>query len=121
MTTKLLTLSGAMLLLFGCSSPTSPTPAVVTQPVAVTPPVVTPPVTPTRNPLLDDPRFSLSFYRMFAHDSFDSPGITRPLIRQAQAPRIYLRTIHANGSAMDPATLQATAAALINTAGSLTG
>lgn len=106
----------------GCSSPTAPTPTTI---VAVAPPVSTPPVvtppTPTRNPLLDDPRFSLSFYRCFVLNGCESPGRLEPLRRQGEAPRIYLRTVMDNGTLIDADTLDQTAAALINTAGRLTG
>lgn len=112
----------------GCSgsSPTAPSAAPTTNPVATTPPVVvTPPVivppvvTPTRNPLLDDPGFSLSFYQRFALGSAE--GGPYGLRRLTQAPRIYLRTIDDAGKAIDAFTLNETAAALINVAGSLTG
>ena len=116
----------ALLFAVGCSgSPTAPTPppvVVVTPPVAVVPPVVmAPPVVAAPNPLLSDPRFDLSFYRMFALNGFESPNALQPLRRQTQAPRIYLRTIHDNGTPIDALTLNETAAALINTTGSLTG
>lgn len=107
----------------GCSgSPTAPSPpaAPVTPPVVVVPPVVTPPVTPATNPLLSDPRFSLSFYRMFALGEAPD-GSFELLRRQEQPPRIYLRTVDDAGKAIDAFTLNETAAALINTAGSLTG
>jgi hypothetical protein len=122
-------LAMSLLLVAGCSStstPTSPTPPVVaTPPVVVTPPVVTPPVVtppvilPTFPPA--DARFDVAFYRQFVHDAFDLKGGVDVLRRQAVAPRIYLRTIHANGSPIDAFTLDQTAAALINTAGALTG
>lgn len=110
----------------GCgSTPTAPTPPpiVTPPPVVVIPPVVTPPpviVTPPAFPP-SDPRFDLAFYRQFVHDGFDFPQRLDILRRHAVAPRLYLRTIHANGSAIDPLTLDQTAAALINTAGRLTG
>lgn len=114
----------------GCSgSPTAPSappaipvattpPVVTTPPVTVTPPVVTPPVT-APNPLLSDPRYSVNFYRDFALGARD--GGPYRLRRQTQAPRIYLRTIDDAGQSVDAYTLNETAAALINTAGSLTG
>lgn len=117
--------------LSGCShAPTAPTPipVVVNQPPAVvnTPPpvVVTPPTTPvvstpTPDPLLSDPRFSLSFYRLLALGSLSGP--IQPLQRQAQAPFIYLFTVDQAGAAIDAQTLDVAAAALINTAGTLTG
>lgn len=115
----------------GCSSPTAPSyvpPPIINNVPAVTttPPVVStpPPIIPTApppNPLLNDPRFDLNFYRQFALDAYESRGRTYPLARQTQAPRIYLRTIHDNGRPIDAFTLNETAAALINTAGSLTG
>lgn len=111
------------LLCAGCSSPTAPTqPPVVTvpPPVAVTPP---PPVivAPTPDPLLTDPRFNLAFYRQFALNGFESPGNLVPLRRQTQAPFIYLFTVDERGTPIDARTLDATAAALINVTGSLTG
>lgn len=107
----------------GCSSPTAPTPVpppvvVVTPPVAVPPVSSTPPVA-APNPLLSDPRFDLSFYRDFALGARD--GGPYGLRRQTQAPRIYLRTVDDSGKAIDAYTLNETAAALINTAGKLTG
>jgi hypothetical protein len=119
----------AIVLLASCSkSPTAPTspPIVVVQPpaVVVTPPIVTPPpvvTTPPPNPLLSDPRFSLSFYRQFALDGYESQTL-RLLRRQREAPRIYLRTIHdVTRAPIDALSLSQTAAALINTAASLTG
>jgi hypothetical protein len=124
-------LAVSLLLVAGCSSnstPTAPTPApvAVTPPVIVTPPVVTPPIVVTPPVILPifpppDARFDVVFYRQFVHDAFDLKGGVDVLRRQAVAPRIYLRTIHANGSPIDAFTLDQTAAALINTAGTLTG
>lgn len=114
------------LLLSGCSnSPTAPssavtvtppvsTPAPVTPPVVTTPPVVAAPAFPP-----NDARFDLTFYRQFVHNALEGP--LQPLRRQTEAPRIYLRTIDDSGAAIDSRTLDITAAALINTAGSLTG
>lgn len=112
--------------LAGCSSsPTAPSPppvAVVTPPVVVASPPVTvaPPAAPAAFPP-NDPRFDLTFYRQFVHNAYDSPQLLSVLFRQRVAPRIYLRTIHANGRPIDAFTLDQTAAALINTAGALTG
>lgn len=111
---------GLCLVLAGCSSsPTAPTPTASTPPVVTPAPVVSTPPTPAPNPLLSDPRFSLSFYRMFVNGSLD--GALQPLRRQTQAPRIYLRTVDDAGAPIDAFTLDATAAALINTTGKLTG
>lgn len=104
----------------GCSgSPTSPTPstppAVVVPPV-VTPPVVVAPVVPVRNPLLDDPRFDLNFYRQFAH-----AGNLHSLSRWTRAPLVYIRTVDDRGQAVAPSLLTQTAAAIINTTGQWTG
>ena len=115
----------ALLALFtvGCAgSPTAPTPVATPPPIVIAPPVVTPPpvtVTPTPNPLLSDPRFDLNFYRMFALGTLD--GGPYRLRRQTQAPRLYLRTVDDAGTPIDAGTLNDTAAALINVAGSLTG
>lgn len=125
----------AVVLLAGCNSPkfvtpTAPTavaPPVTTPapaPPPVTPPVTPPPVAPT--PTLPpfpptDSRFDLTFYRQFVHNAVDSPGRLDVLRRQSEAPRIYLRTIDDGGEAIDAFTLNQTAAALENTAGSLTG
>lgn len=111
----------ALLFVAGCSggnSPVAPTP--VTPPVVVVPPVVTPPVTPTA-PVFPptDSRFDLAFYRAFAHNSFEGPIYV--LHRQAEAPRIYLRTVDNAGRTIDAVSLDRTAAALINTTGQLTG
>lgn len=118
----------------GCSNstPTTPTPPVVviTQPpaVVVTPPVVTPPViappvvfTPAPNPLLSDPRFSLSFYRQFAQGVIESGGTIYPLVRWQRAPKIYLQTIDERSAPVDSRLLDQTATAIINTAGQWTG
>lgn len=96
-----------------CSSPTAPTPGTTTPPVAVTPPVttppiVTPPTTPARNPLLDDPRFDLGFYRKFALD-----GGSVPLNRRLEAPMVYLATTDAQGRAVDTVTLDRVSEALV--------
>lgn len=113
-----------VLLLAGCSaSPTSPTPA--TPPVSVTPPVTPPEPTPPPASLpslpTSDPRFSLTFYRMLVHGSLESGGLLAPLARHERPPFIYLFTIDQAGQPIDLRTLDATAAALINTAGLLTG
>lgn len=119
--------------LAGCnSSPTAPSstnpPVVPVSELPPTPPVVTPtpapttpsPTTPSTPPAVafppNDARFNLAFYRMFVHN-----GGTEPLRRQTQAPRIYLRTIDDAGAPIDALTLDHTAAALIDTAGKLTG
>lgn len=118
----------ACLLIAGCSNPTAPTitptitvvtppPVVVTPPV--TPPVVTPPPVVTVDPILSDPRYSAGFYRDFALGARE--GGPYGLRRQTQPPRIYLRTIDDAGKAIDAFTLNETAAALINTTGTLTG
>lgn len=113
-------IAALVLSLAGCSgSPTAPSPAPTTPPVVVVPPVVTPPVAPAQNPLLSDPRYSASFYRDFALGA--SQGGPYGLRRLTQAPRIYLRTVDDAGKAIDAFTLNETAAALINVAGSLTG
>ncbi len=126
---KLLALGllSAMALLFvpGCngSGLTAPTATVV--PMNLTRLVTTPPVltltTPAPNPLLSDSRFDHDFYRQFVHGALDHGSEMFPLRRQAEAPRIYLRTVHTNGQPIDAATLDLTAAAMINTAASLTG
>lgn len=112
----------ALLFAAGCSSatPTAPTPL---PPVATVPPVVVapPPPPPAPNPLLSDARFSLAFYRQFVLNAHESPQALSPLRRQTQAPFIYLRTVDDVGRAIDDRTLDETAAALINVAGSLTG
>lgn len=116
----------SLLTCIGCSgSPTAPTPPVtITPPVVVAPPVVTPPVVVppvvTRNPLLDDPRFDLSFYRMFALGTLEN-ATARPLRHQLEAPRIYLRTVDDAGAAIDQITLNQTASALESVTGQLTG
>lgn len=114
----------AVILLVGCSgSPTAPTPPPFV-PVVVTPPVVTPPVAPMPTPPAfppTDPRFDLAFYRAFVHDAFERRGDFVPLLRQVEAPRIYLRTVDDAGRPMDTFTLNHIAAALESVAGSLTG
>lgn len=122
----------ACILFAGCSGSTptaptmTPTITVVTPPPVVTPPVTPPvavvPVTPpvvTVDPILSDPRYSASFYRMFALGV--GSGGPYGLRRLTQAPRIYLRTVDDAGKAIDAYTLNETAASLINTAGKLTG
>jgi hypothetical protein len=101
------------LLSAGCNgSPTAPSPQ-PQPPVVVTPPVViTPPVIP--NPLLSDPRFDRAFYAQFALGALDL-GRTTTLRRQQRPPLFYIQTVDTTGAAIDPRTLDATAAALINT------
>lgn len=111
------TMTGAM---FGCSSPTptAPTPMAVTPAPVVTATMVTPPVNtpaPAANPLLSDPRYSASFYRMFALGSKDLGGNTAPLRRHLSPIQFYVMTVDNQGNAIDSKTLDATAAALINT------
>lgn len=107
------------IVLSACASPTSPTPPQVTPPpVSVTP---SPPAAPTPNPLLTDPRFNLDFYRQFVLNGYEHPSALQPLRRQEQAPAIYLFTIDEAGAAIDARTLEATAAALIDVTGKLTG
>jgi hypothetical protein len=94
------------------SSPTAPSPVAVTPPpVVVAPPVVAPPT----NPLLSDPRFDRGFYEQFALGARDL-GRTTTLRRQQRPPLFYIQTVDNTGAAIDPRTLDATAAALINTA-----
>lgn len=97
---------------------TPPPVAVAPPPVVTPPPIVTPPVAvfpPT------DPRFDLAFYRQFVHNGYESPAQLQPVRRQAEAPRIYLRTVDDAGRPMDALTLNETSAALERTTGSLTG
>lgn len=105
-------LLGSLLIVVGCSSatPTAPSPPQV----IVQPPVVVAPA--TGNPLVDDARFSLAFYRLFALG-----GGSQPLNRLAQAPSIYLSVVDNTGATVDSRQLDATAAALINVAASWTG
>lgn len=98
----------------GVPPPTAPTPP----PVATPPPTPAPP-TPAFPP--SDPRFDMTFYRQFVHNAYDTRGGLEPLRRQNQAPRIYLRTVDDSGTPIDASTLEQTAVALENTAGSLTG
>jgi len=109
-----------------CSSspaPTAPTPVTVVNVPAVTPttPVVTPTPTPTTPAVVDDgltkdPRFSLSFYRMFALG-----GGSTPLARVSQAPALYLLTVDDAGNTVDARTLNTVAAAMESVAGMFTG
>jgi hypothetical protein len=103
------------------SSPTAPSPVVVTPPPVVTPSpvVIPPPVIPAPAFPPSDPRFDLAFYRMLVHNTLEGP--TYPLKRHAVAPRVYLRTIDDAGAPIDPFTLNETARALEETAGALTG
>lgn len=122
---RLETVIALCLLAVGCSSPTAPTPqpvTVMTTPAPVAPslpPVTVAPPAPTPDPLLSDPRYSPGFYRQFALGALD--GGPWGLYRQTQAPRIYLRNVDEAGRPVDPFTLDRTAAALIDTAGKLTG
>jgi hypothetical protein len=115
----------ACLSLAACSTPTAPTPVVVTPPVAVTPtpaptPAPTPtPSTPVPNPLLSDPRFSLSFYRMLAGGTLE--GSQQFLRRFTAPPNFYIQTIDYDGRAISQATLDDVAASIINAVGSMTG
>lgn len=113
-------------LLAGCSgsTPTAPSPIVTPPPVVVTPPpVVTPPVILPPDPPFPptDPRFDVNFYRQFVHDGLESPNALQPLRRHGQAPFIYVFNHDDAGAPIDSVTLNLTAAALANTAGSLTG
>lgn len=101
------------LILTGCSSPTAPSlqPAPI---VPVPPPVVT--STPAPNPLLSDPGFDAQFYRDFAFGARDLGGRTTTLQRHTRPPLFYVMTVDTRGVPIDARTLDATAAALINTA-----
>jgi len=125
----------ALLFAVGCSSsPTSPTPdygprgtiiqgssSTVPPPVSVTPPAPEPSTPPVILPTFppSDSRFNLAFYRQLVHNALEGPVYS--LRRQSEAPRIYLRTVDDAGAAIDTFTLNETARALENTAGSLTG
>lgn len=65
--------------------------------------------------------FDLAFYRVFVRNGFEAPTALEPVRHLTQAPRIYLRTIDEAGAPIDAVTLDTVAAALINTAGVLTG
>lgn len=103
--------------LAACNSqtPTAPTPPMVDPPVVVAPPVETP------NPLLTDPRLDRNFYAQFALGILDLQGRTAPLRRQTRPPLFYIQTVDNTGTPITPATLDATAAALINTTPLLNG
>ena len=108
------------------NGPTAPTPPIVNvpPPVVVTPPpppIIVPPTPPPPAFPPNDPRFNMTFYRQFVHNSYDTRTGLEPLRRHSEAPRIYLRTVDDAGAPMDSLTLNATAAALESTAGSLTG
>lgn len=74
------------------------------------------------NPMLDviahGNGFDAAFYGRFVFDTANGVTILR---RQSQAPHIYLRTVDNAGAAIDAATLDTTAAAIINVAGLFTG
>ena len=96
----------------GPTAPTPPPVVVVPPPVVVTPPPAFPP---------DDSRFSMTFYRQLVHNAFDSPRSLEPLRRKSVAQSIFVMTVDDAGAPIDARTLDATAAALINTAAQLTG
>ena len=108
------------------NGPTAPTPPPIVNvpPVVVTPPpppIIVPPTPPPPAFPPNDPRFNMTFYRQFVHNELERPEQLQPLRRQTQAPRIYLRTVDEAGAPMDVMTLNQTASALENVAGSLTG
>jgi len=123
-----------VLLVAGCSSPTSPSstnltggiipgsaaPPAVSAPPVVTPPVTTPTTTPAPNPLLSDPRFSLSFYRDFALGLYSHRTIY-PLTRLTRAPMIFLNTEDDRGAAIGAATLTTVIDAFVAVAGMWSG
>jgi hypothetical protein len=122
---RLVPLAAAITLAACGDHPSAPSPppivtVPVTPPVVVTPPplVSTP---PAPDPLLTDPRFSLSFYRQFTGDAFERPNNRVPLSRWTRAPLIYVRTIDDTGASVDSRLLDQTAAAIINTASAWTG
>lgn len=65
--------------------------------------------------------FDLAFYRQLVRGGYERPNSLARLGHFAQPPRIYLRTIDDRGAAIDPVTLDQTAAVLINAAGEMTG
>lgn len=75
----------------------------------------------TVDAIAQTPEFDLAFYRQFVRNGHEVPGVFTPLMVQSRPPNIYLFTVDDSGRAIDGATLEATAAALINTAGLLTG
>jgi hypothetical protein len=68
-----------------------------------------------------DGGFDLNYYRRLVRDTYDFPDIVRTLRRWTQAPVIYLKTVDESGQPMDPATLDAVAAALSDDATAWTG
>lgn len=116
-----------VLLIAGCSSsPTTPSPLIVTvssptvtAPVAP-PVVVTPSTPPAPNPLLSDPRFSLSFYRDFAQGRYEH-GTIYPLNRLSRAPMIFLNTVDNQGATINSTTLTTIIDAFVDVAGIWSG
>jgi hypothetical protein len=65
--------------------------------------------------------FDLDYYRRLVRDTYDSPGVLRPLRRWTQAPRLYLKTIDEAGAPIDADTLERVAAAFEDDASAWTG
>lgn len=105
-----------LLFVVGCSgsNPTAPTPTPIVPPVVVTPPA------PSRNPLLDDPRFDAAYFADFAHGVAET-GRPWPLMRLSEAPRIFVNTVDDQGRAIDAATLDTVSAAFIAVAADWSG
>jgi hypothetical protein len=55
--------------------------------------------------LIREGTFDLRFYRQFVRNAFETPDTMQVLRRQAQAPRIYIRTVDEAGTPIDEATL----------------
>lgn len=65
--------------------------------------------------------FDPDFYRAFARNTFDQPGILQPLRRLTRAPLVYVRTIDDAGQPIDARTLQSTIDAVWSVGSSWTG
>lgn len=116
-------LTVALFVVAGCgSSPTAPSP---TPPVAVVPPVVTPPdplaTPPQARALLTDPRFQLALYQKIALGTVDLAGRATTLRRRTSPPAVSIMKVDDSGQPITSATLDATAAAIINTTSLWTG
>lgn len=65
--------------------------------------------------------FDMNFYRQLVRNSTQEPSTPEPWRPQAQAPRIYIRTVDENGAAVDTATIDTTDAAIQSVAAVWTG
>lgn len=71
--------------------------------------------------VIETPPFDLGFFRKFARDGFENPGVLSAIRRLTAPPRLYIRTIDEAGQSVDAVTLDTAERAFLDVASTWSG